>query len=156
VSQEGPSGPGGVAIAMPVVFAQPLGPPQRQAIDRLRALMLAHRFELHDIQPSGESLEYVAVADHIRKIEIGASPAQPQALVFRFTVNSKQDKVALVWTSSLLFQYIHYHVARIATINGAPQGLDWEAQQDPQGPERVKRWVEQGQSLIERLHKTRH
>lgn len=156
MAQEGPAGSGGVAIAMPVVFERPLTPAQRQAIDGLRTLMLAHRFELHDIQPSGESLQYVAVADHIRNIEIGVSPAQPQALVFRFTVNSKQDKEALVWTSSLLFQYMHYHVARIATINGAPQGLDWEAQQDPQSPERVKRWVEQGQSLIERLHKTKH
>jgi hypothetical protein len=156
VAQEGRSEPGGVAIAMPVVFEQLLGLPQRQALDRLRAQMLAHRFELHDIQPSGESLVYVPVADHIRTIEIGVSPAQPEALVFRFTVNSKQDKEALVWTTSLLFQYIHYHVARIATINGAPQGLDWEAQQDPQSPARVKRWVEQGQSLIERLHKTRH
>ncbi|HMA38159.1 MAG TPA: hypothetical protein VKY74_27170, partial [Chloroflexia bacterium] len=127
---------------------------QRLVIDRVRSLMLVHKFELHDMQASGESIRYVPVADHIRSIEIGFDPARPEALGVRFTVNSKEDKEVLIWTSSLFFQYVHYHVGRIATVNGAPHHMDWEAQQDAESPARVKRWVEQGQSLIERLHKT--
>ena len=90
---------------------------------------------------------------HVRDIELVYDEAAPNTLLARFLVNSKQDRDVLVWTSSLFFQYIHYHVARIATVNGAPHHMDWEAQQDPHGPERVKRWVEYGKSLIERLHK---
>ncbi len=136
-----------------LVFEHPLHPAQRLVIDRVRALILVHHFELHNFEPSGETIEHIRVADHVRRIEFGYSEAQPEALLVRFTVGSKADRDALVWTSSLFFQYLHYHVARIATVNGAPHHMDWEAQQDPQGPQRVKRWVESGHSLIERLHK---
>ena len=147
------SGPGIVA-PITLVFEHPLHPAQRLVIDRVRTLMQVHRFELHNIEPSGESIHHIIAADHIRNIELLYDDATPDRLVAQFTVNSKQDKEALVWTSSLFFQYLHYHVARIATVNGTPHQMDWEAQQDPQGPARVKRWVEQGHSLIERMHVT--
>ncbi len=148
------AGDAGIVAPLTLVFEHPLHPAQRLVIDRVRTLMLVHKFELHDIQPSGESIRYIAVAEHVRTIDLDFDEAAPHTLVARFTVNSKQDKEALVWASSLFFQYIHYHVSRIATVNGAPHHMDWEAQQDPQGAARVKRWVEQGSSLIERMHKT--
>ncbi len=142
-----------VLAPITLVFEHPLHPAQRLVVDRARALMLVHHFELHNFAPSGETIEHIRVADHIQRIEFGYSAAQPDALMVRFTVGSKEDRDALVWTSSLFFQYVHYHVARIATVNGVAHHMDWEAQQDPQGPERVKLWVESGHSLIERLHK---
>jgi len=145
-------GPGVVAPIM-IVFEHPLHPAQRLVVDRVRALMLVHQFELHNFAPRGETIRHIRVADHVRRMEFGYNEAQPDHLLVRFTVGSKDDRDALVWASSLFFQYVHYHVARIATVNGAPHHMDWEAQQDPQGPERVKRWVEAGHSLIELLHK---
>lgn len=146
-----PDGPGVVA-PLTLVFEHPLHPAQRLVIDRVRTLMQVHKFELHDIQPSGESIRHIVVADHVRKIELLYDEATPDRLVVQFTVNSKQDKEVLVWVSSLMFQYLHYHVSRVATVNGVPHQMDWEAQQDPQGPARVKRWVEHGESLIERMY----
>lgn len=136
-----------------LVFEQPLQPAQRLLIDRVQTLMQLHTFELHDIGPAGEQIYHIAVTAHVRELDLGYDAAGPNTLVARFTVNSKQDREVLIWTSSLFFQYLHYHVARIATVNGAPHHMDWEAQQDPAGPARVKRWVEGGQSLIERMHK---
>ncbi|HUS14226.1 MAG TPA: hypothetical protein VM536_04315 [Chloroflexia bacterium] len=143
----------GIVAPITLVFEHPLHPAQRLVINRVRDLIATHHFELHDIQAGGESIHHIRVGEHVRKIELGTSEQQPAVLIVRFTVNDKQDKDALVWTSSLFFQYVHYHVARIATMNGAPHHMDWEAQQDPQGPARVKRWVESGESMIERLHK---
>jgi hypothetical protein len=143
----------GIVAPITLVFEHPLHPAQRLVIERVRALMQLHKFELHDIEPQGESIRYIPVANYVRNIDLAYDEATPNTLTVRFTVQSKQDRDVLVWTSSLFFQYVHYHVARIATMNGAAHHMDWEAQQDPQSPERVKRWVEHGQSLIERLHK---
>jgi len=137
-----------------LVFEQPLPAAQRSGLERLPGLMMVHRFELHDIAPTGERVTQIAVAAHVREIAVSIDPPHPDRVLTRFTVNSKQDRDVLVWTSSLMFQYVHYHIARIATINAAAHAMDWEAQQDPGAPERVKRWVEQGQSRIERLYKT--
>src|SRR5690349_13960782 len=109
---------GGIVAPITLVFEHPLYPAQRLVIERVRALMQLHKFELHDIQPEGESIRHVAVAHHVRAIELLYDEAEPATLTAQFTVNSKQDRDVLVWTSSLFFQYVHYHVARIATVNG--------------------------------------
>ena len=146
----------GITATIMLVFEHPLHPAQRLVIERARSLMLTHEFELHNFEPTGENIQHIRVVEHVRKIELGYDETRPEMLATRFVVNSKKDRDALVWTSSLFFQYLHYHVARIASVNGAPHHMDWEAQQDPQAPTRIKGWVEQGQSLIERLHKTRN
>jgi hypothetical protein len=73
-------------------------------------------------------------------------------MIALFVLSARSAKQVLVWTSSLFFQYLHYHVGRVAQINGKEHQMDWEALQDPQAPARIRRWVETGGSLIERLH----
>jgi hypothetical protein len=136
-----------------VVFEHPLPPAQQLVIARARDLMLRHTFELHDISPAGEQIERIPLAAYIPQIDLRFGD-DPQVLTAAFLVRSKEAKQVLVWASSLFFQYLHYHVARIATINGNPHAMDWEAAQDPSAPARVKGWVETGLSLIERMHKT--
>ena len=46
----------GIVAPITLVFEHPLVPAQRLVIDRVRTLMQLHRFELHDIQPEGESM----------------------------------------------------------------------------------------------------
>jgi hypothetical protein len=144
-----PSGP--VVAPLQVVFEHPLQPAQTLVIERVRVLMLRHVFELHDIGPTGESIHRLAVATYIPNIELRPSE-DPRVLVIAFSLRSRESKQVLIWTSSLFFQYLHYHVERIALVNGRPLQMDWEAVQDPEAPARIKRWVESGQSIIERLH----
>ena len=125
---------------------------QTLVIERVRGLMVRHTFELHDISSAGEAIHRLAVATYIPNIELRASE-DPAVLVIAFTLRSRDAKQILIWASSLFFQYLHYHVARIALVNGRPLQMDWEATQDPQAPARIKHWVESGQSIIERLHR---
>ena len=136
-----------------VMFEHPLPPAQQLVIARVRDLLLRHTFELHDISPAGERIERIPVAAAIPQIELRFGD-DPQQMVAAFLVRSKEAKPVLVWASSLFFQYLHYHVARIASVNSNPHAMDWEAQQDPSAPARVKAWVEGGTSLIERMHRT--
>ena len=147
------AGPPAGAIVAPLrmVFEHPLQPAQKLVIERVRDVLLRHHFELHDIGPAGEQIHRIPVAPYILSIELRADD-DPRLLAALFTVRSKEAKQVLVWTSSLFFQYLHYHIGRIATINGNPHQMDWEAGQDPQAPARIKRWVEGGHSIIERLH----
>ena len=153
-----PPGPAGesapLVVPIEAVFEQPLTPADRLVIDRVRTLMQLHQFEVHEIQPAGEQIRVVPVAGTVHEIALSYDAAAPDHLRMTLTVESKAARDVVVWTSSLFFQYVHYHVARLATLNGAPLQMDWEAEQDPRSPARVKYWVENGRSLIERLHKT--
>ena|SRR5215212_5913058 len=146
-----PSSAGGIVAPLQMVFEHPLQPAQKLVIERVRDVLLRHTFELHDIGPGGEQIHRIAVAPYILGIEL-RSEDDPRVLTALFRVRSKEAKQVLIWGSSLFFQYVHYHVGRIATINGTPHQMDWEATQDPQAPARIKRWVEGGHSIIERLH----
>ena len=145
------SPPGGIIAALDVVFDHPLQPAQQLVIERVRQAMERHTFELHDLSSRGEEIHRIAVATYIPTIAItyGEDPRQMTA---RFHVKSRAAKQVLVWTSSLFFQFLHYHVGRVGAINGQGHQMDWEAQQDPHAPARIRRWVEGGSSIIERLH----
>jgi hypothetical protein len=143
---------GGIVAPLRVIFEHPLPPAQQLVIARVRDLLLRHTFELHDISPAGERIERIPVAAAIPQIELRFGD-DPQGMVAAFYVRSREAKQVLVWASSLFFQYLHYHVARIVSVNGNPHAMDWEAQQDPSAPARVKGWVEGGTSLIERMHR---
>jgi len=144
---------GGIVAPLQVVFEHPLPPAQQLVIARVRDLLVRHTFELHDISSEGERIERVPVGATIPQIELRFGE-DPQVMVAAFYVRSREGKQILVWASSLFFQYVHYHVARIVSVNGNPHQMDWEAQQDPTAPARVKGWVEGGTSLIERMHKS--
>jgi hypothetical protein len=144
---------GGIVAPLQVVFEHPLPPAQQLVIARVRDLLLRHTFELHDISSAGERIERVPVGATIPQIELRFGE-NPQVMVAAFYVRSREGKQILVWASSLFFQYVHYHVARIVSVNGNPHQMDWEAAQDPTAQARVKGWVEGGTSLIERMHRS--
>ncbi len=144
---------GGVVAPLQAVFEHSLTAAQQLVIARVRDLLLRHTFELHDISPAGERIDRIPVAAYIPQIELRFGD-DPRLMVAAFHVRSKEAKQVLVWASSLFFQYLHYHVARISSLNGNPHPMDWEAHQDPTAPARVKSWVEGGGSLIERMHRT--
>ena len=151
-----PAGAGGqeakpITLSLPLRFERPVAVTEHAEIGRIVELMLDHEFEIHDITPKGERITRVNAGDHIQLIELDFDEDDAAALQVRFTVGSREDRDVLVWTSSLMFQYLHYHLVRLTAINNAPHTLDWEAGQDPDFPERVREWVEVGQSRIERL-----
>ena len=146
----GPAASGPIVVPLAVEFEQPLSPATRLFLVRLGPHLLRHVFEIHDLGPAGESITRIAVADHIAEIDL--CPGADVHLAVEITALSKAARPGVIWLTALLFRYLHYHVARIRLIDGRPHQLDWEARQDPQLPARVRRWVEGGLSIIERLH----
>jgi hypothetical protein len=146
------SATGAIVAPLQALFEHPLQPAHKLVIERVREVMLRHTFELHDFGSGGEQIHRIAVAPYIPNIEVRYAD-DPRLLIVLFTVRSKEAKQVLVWTSSLFFQYLHYHIGRIVSLNGNAHQMDWEAAQDPQAPQRIKRWVEGGHSIIERLHR---